>query len=368
MPISRTALVTAPVAVVGSLALAVGTASGAQAAESHEVQPGETITGIAARNGLAATDVMRWNDLDYAAARGLQAGQELRLTAPETTSSAQKPSSAEPTAEKTKADTHTVSSGDTLWSIASEHGIALDALLKANGLKASAIIYPGQKLALAGAATASPALASSTTKTADTSSSSHAVAAGDTLWAIASANGITVADLLEANGLERGAVIYPGQKLTIASGAGANADADENPQRRASLDDEQVENARLIVSVGRDVGAGDRAIAEALATAMVESSLRNVDHGDLDSLGLFQQRTSQGWGTHDQVMDRTRAVKAFFGGASDPNGYRTRGLFDVAGWTEMPFGEPAQIVQFSGHPDRYAQWESQAYDWVGSLG
>ena len=80
------------------------------------------------------------------------------------------------------------------------------------------------------------------------------------------------------------------------------------------LDAEQIENARIIIEVGRSRGVSERGIAIALATGMVESWLRNLDWGDRDSLGLFQQRPSTGWGTEDEVRDPYRAAAAFFGG------------------------------------------------------
>ena len=96
--------------------------------------------------------------------------------------------------------------------------------------------------------------------------------------------------------------------------------------------------------------------------------MRNLDWGDRDSLGLFQQRPSNGWGTADEVRDPVRAAKAFYGGASDPNGSNTRGLLDIPGWQSMTFTQAAQAVQISAYPDAYAQWEKPAYAWLAALG
>jgi len=185
---------------------------------------------------------------------------------------------------------------------------------------------------------------------------------------------VTVAALLAANGLGDGAIIYPGQTLAVpisaAAPAAASAPAPASPPTPASvvLDDDQIANARIIIQVGRGLGVSDRGIAIALATAMVESWIRNLDWGDRDSLGLFQQRPSTGWGTEAEVRDPYRAAAAFFGGASDPNGSRTRGLLDIAGWESLDFGAAAQAVQISAYPDRYAPWEQQAYAWLAALG
>lgn len=282
-----------------------------------------------------------------------------------------------------------VADGDTISAIAARWGLATADVLAWNGLDWSSIIHPGDRIALtppaSEASTAVPDAAPAAAEVPAASASSRVVTAGDTLWSIADENGIGLSALLAANGLERGSIIYPGQTLaipgaapvaslelaastapaTVAAAAPAAAPAPAPP---VVLDAEQAENARIIVEVGRSRGVSDRGIAIALATAMVESWLRNLDGGDRDSLGLFQQRPSTGWGTDAEVRDPYRASAAFFGGPSDPNGTETRGLLDVPGWESMDFGAAAQAVQISAHPDRYGPWEEQAYSWLAALG
>jgi len=87
----------------------------------------------------------------------------------------------------------------------------------------------------------------------------------------------------------------------------------------SGLDDEQATNARVIANIGRQRGMSDGAIQIALMTALTESGLRNVNYGDRDSLGLFQQRPSQGWGTAQQVSDPTYAANKFYDSLSKVN-------------------------------------------------
>ncbi|WP_311259210.1 LysM peptidoglycan-binding domain-containing protein [Microbacterium sp. WCS2018Hpa-9] len=336
---------------------------------SYTVQPGDTISSIANRFGLRTVDVLTWNGLGWRSV--IYPGQTLSLTAGATTPTA-------PTApvQTNPAATYTVATGDTVFSIAQRHGTSVDAVLSANGLTRASVIYPGQQLALTGSSAPPPA-AAAVTPTAPapvaTGGQTHAVAAGDTLFAIAKKYGTTVAQLYALNGLASGAIIYPGQTLTVAAApvtAPAPAAVATTPpaQLFATLDAEQAGNASIIIRVGRDLGVPDRGIAIALATAMVESSMRNLSSGDRDSVGLFQQRPSMGWGTPEQAIDADRSTRVFYGGAADPNGQASRGLLDIPGWESLRFTDAAQTVQISAYPERYGQWETQAYQWLGIHG
>lgn len=87
----------------------------------------------------------------------------------------------------------------------------------------------------------------------------------------------------------------------------------------SGLDSEQLQYARQIASVGKARGMGDDAIQIALMTALTESGLRNLNHGDRDSVGLFQQRTSQGWGSVQQIMDPNYSANKFYDSLAKTN-------------------------------------------------
>lgn len=105
---------------------------------------------------------------------------------------------------------------------------------------------------------------------------------------------------------------------------------------------EQAHYAAIIVGVATQRGLVPRASTIALATVYQESGIRNLDHGDRDSLGLFQQRPSQGWGTAAQVQDPYHAAAKFF-----------EALVKVPGWASGDVNDVAQAVQRSGHPEGY---------------
>ncbi|MGW2177461.1 peptidoglycan-binding domain-containing protein [Streptomyces sp. NPDC001732] len=128
----------------------------------------------------------------------------------------------------------------------------------------------------------------------------------------------------------------------------------------ADLGPEELANARTVIGVGKGAEIPEQGQVIALMTAMQESKFVNylvpVDH---DSLGIFQQRPSTGWGTPEQITDVATSSKSFYGVA--PFGSNP-GLIQIDGWQTMPPGEVCQAVQVSAYPDRYAQWEPFARD------
>jgi len=124
-----------------------------------------------------------------------------------------------------------------------------------------------------------------------------------------------------------------------------------------SLDLPQAANASTITAVAISRGLPEQALTIALATSMQESDLQNLSHGDRDSMGLFQQRPSQGWGTAAQIMDPVHASNAFFDA-----------LLKVPGYQQLPVTVAAQQVQRSGFPDAYAKHAAEAALLASALG
>jgi cell wall-associated NlpC family hydrolase len=112
---------------------------------------------------------------------------------------------------------------------------------------------------------------------------------------------------------------------------------------------EQVPNAKNIQATGVAMNIPARGQIVALATALQESGLRNLTYGDRDSLGLFQQRPSQGWGTANEILDPVHSSTKFY-----------EALKKVSGWQSLSVTQAAQAVQRSGFPEAYAKWEPLA--------
>ncbi|VXC00136.1 hypothetical protein [Nocardioides sp. AX2bis] len=137
----------------------------------------------------------------------------------------------------------------------------------------------------------------------------------------------------------RGSSVLPGSAQCVAVVDG----------HEVGLEAEQAENAALITAISVRRGMPARAASIALATAYQESDLYNVEFGDRDSLGLFQQRPSQGWGTEEQVLDPVYSTNAFYDA-----------LAEVDGYEGLEITVAAQEVQRSGFPDAYADHELDA--------
>jgi hypothetical protein len=123
------------------------------------------------------------------------------------------------------------------------------------------------------------------------------------------------------------------------------------------FDAEHVGHAATIAAVGAQMGVPTRGWIIAVATAIQESDLRNLPGGANDSIGLFQQRPSKGWGTPQQLRDPVYAAGKFY----------TK-LLTIQGWEHMALTDAAQAVQISAYPDAYAKHEPNATLLVNTVG
>ena len=119
---------------------------------------------------------------------------------------------------------------------------------------------------------------------------------------------------------------------------------------------DQAETVALLAGMAQQRALPARALTIAIATGLQESKLRNIDHGDRDSIGIFQQRPSQGWGTEEEILDPVYSTGRFYDA-----------LVQVPGYEELPVTEAAQAVQRSAFPDAYAQHEASARAWANAM-
>ncbi len=369
----------------------------------YTVRAGDTVSDVAVRYGLSTASVLALNGLSWSSL--IFPGQSLKLT----NGTAVVP--AAPATTPSTSGRYTIAAGDTISAIAHRFGISTLSILTANGLGWSSIIYPGQTVAIPGrtvpvapasapveelpasqdptttdpevavpasdvaaeppadapqavapAPSADPAPAPSEPAPAP-AGTTYTIVSGDTISSIAARFGITTQMLLDANGLSSSSVIYSGRTLVVPGVTTASTGGTVT-----ILNDEMRGNAEVIIEVGRELGVSDYGIVIALAAAMQESSLRNISWGDLDSVGLFQQRPSSGWGTVAELTTPSYAARLFYGGPSNPNAGLTRGLLDISGWQSMSVTKAAQAVQISAYPDAYAKWEASARSWLAQLG
>jgi LysM repeat protein len=323
----------------------------------HQVKSGETLSQIANKYSLKLNTLLALNNL-----------QERSLIFPGQKLNVREVTPAKTINRTVTADEHLVANGETLSQIAKLHNISLASLLKANKLTKTSLIFVGQILEIP-------------SKSADVESPSsitgneigkptsiclfhgfHKIKAGETISKLAAVFGVTSQALLSANNLTWNSTIFIGQKLVIP-----NVHSALNCPRLTPLTDEMRVNASAIIEVGRELRIGDYGIVIALATAMQESSLRNIAFGDRDSIGLFQQRPSAHWGSKKEIMNIDYSIRAFFGGPNSPTKKDVRGLLDISGWKRMSLTEAAQAVQISAHPTAYAKWEPSAWNWLAEL-
>ncbi|NHN43709.1 LysM peptidoglycan-binding domain-containing protein [Microcella frigidaquae] len=352
-------------------ALATRTAAATTAPAVYTVAPGDTVSSIAQSFGLPTAAVLALNGLSWSAP--IFPGQVLRLT------SAPVKATGLPT-PTTVGGVYTIVKGDTLSSLAARFGVTTQAILDANGLTWTSIVYPGQSIVVPGRVPApapapAPIVGAAADVPVETSSARVAASAPIAEQAAAGDAGGTelaaaVADMTVAK-----RPVLPAAPPPVAAPPVVNRPTVPSTPGTPStprppsggtvtpLTAEMRTHAATIVRVGRELGVPTYGIVIALATAMQESSLRNLSWGDRDSVGLFQQRPSSGWGTAADLQIPSHAARLFYVGRS---GY-TRGLLDIPGWQSMTLTRAAQAVQISAYPDAYAKWETSAWAWYDEL-
>lgn len=200
---------------LGASASATTTASTSSnsSSNSYTVKTGDTLSRIAAKQGVGLSTLLSANGLSTSSV--IYPGQSLKLSG----SSA---SSTVSTASSTSGGSYKVKSGDTLSGIAASQKVGLSTLLKANGLSASSVIYPGQQLKLSGS-TSSSASTDSSTASSTNSSSSYTVKDGDTLSGIAARNNVSLSTVLKANNLSLSSLIFPGQTIKLSGSSNSSS-------------------------------------------------------------------------------------------------------------------------------------------------
>ena len=341
-------------------ALAASTVITTAAPASYRVEPGDTVSSVSQRFGLSTASVLALNGLSWRST--IFPGQVLTLTTAPVKTTAPPPA-------RTSAGQYTIVKGDTVSAIAARFGVSTNSILTTNGLNPASIIYPGQSLAIPGREPAtnpspaaviglaadvpieppSPALATVT----ETESAASTPATPSTAVAVA-ALAIAERPTLPSSSASRTGAPRP----TASAPSGPPSGGTVTP-----LTAEMRTHAETIIRVGHELGVPQYGIVIALATAMQESTLRNLSWGDRDSVGLFQQRPSSGWGTAADLQIPSHAARLFYVGRP---GY-TRGLLGISGWQGMTLTRAAQAVQISAYPDHYAKWETSAWAWYYEL-
>ncbi|GAA5196976.1 hypothetical protein GCM10023322_67170 [Rugosimonospora acidiphila] len=147
---------------------------------------------------------------------------------------------------------------------------------------------------------------------------------------------------------------------SMACGGGGTLNPSGKLPEVDSLGDAQIHNAAVIISVGQQLNVPPRGWVIAIATALQESALTNLPNlgaaNDHDSLGLFQQRPSQGWGTRQQILDPSYAARKFY-----------EKMLAIPNWQQLPLTVVAQDVQRSAYPNAYAKHEPLATAVVNQL-
>lgn len=275
---------------------------------SYTVTAGDTLSGIAAQQGVSLSALLSANSLSMASV--IYPGQSLELSSTSSPSSVSTTSSS--SSSGSSGNTYKVKSGDTLSGIAASQNVSLSTILSANGLSNSTIIYPGQQLMLADSSSSSRSTTSTTNASNSAASETYTVKSGETLSGIAARSGTSLSTILTANSLSLSSKIFPGQTIKL-SGSGSSSDTTVST---ASSDS----NSSPSVSSGSyTVQSGDTLSGIAAKQGVSLSTLRSAN--DLTGDGIYAGQTlslsgsssstsSSSSSSQDSTSSATYTVKA----------------------------------------------------------
>lgn len=322
------------------------TASSTASTNSYTVEPGDTLSGIAANQDVALSTLLRANGLSVSSI--IYPGQTMKLSGDTSSSTSSKTSN--PAASNTSSGMYKVKSGDTLSGIAASQNVSLSTLLQANGLSSSTIIYPGQQLRLSNADDSSVSTASSTTSSSKApSSDSYTVKSGDTLSGIAARNGVSLSTLVQANDLSLSSTIFPGQKISLSSSAGSSSKSSVSTASSDSTSSSGTAGSYTVTS-------GDTLSGIAAKQGVSVSTLRNANDLSGDDIRAGQtlkwsgSSTSTRSSTSDSSSNSDYKVKSgdTLSGIAARNDMSLSELLEANGMNSTDIIREGQTLQLSG--------------------
>lgn len=234
---------------------------------TYTVKSGDSVWGIANAHGITMAQLIDWNNIKN---NFVYPGQRLTIKGEQSTGSSTNNSgsntnssgNSNPTnTQPSNGSKYTVKSGDSVWGIANAHGITMNQLIQWNNIKNN-FVYPGQQLVVSNGATTTGSSNSNTNQSTNTGNAgaattgSYTVKAGDSVWGVANAHGITMAQLVQWNKISNN-FIYPGQKLIVKNGTSSSATTNNNNNTTANNSNSANSSAGATTSSTYTVKAGE---------------------------------------------------------------------------------------------------------------
>lgn len=320
--------------------------SDGSSAGSYTVQAGDTLSGIAAKQGLSLSTLLSANGLSMSSI--IYPGQTLKLSERGSASSVATASSS--SSSSSTGGSYKVKSGDTLSGIAANQNVSLSTLLNANGLSASSIIYPGQKLQLSGTASSGSSSSSSTTSSGSPTSASYTVKSGDTLSGIAARNNVSLSTLLKANNLSLSSTIFAGQSIKL-SGSSASSSSSVSTASSGSTSSSSTSGSYKVKS-------GDTLSGIAAKNGVSASTLRSANNLSGDAIYAGQTLKLSGSSSSDastsdsgsETSSSTYTVKSgdTLSGIASRNGVSLQTLLSANDMTSSDIIRAGDTLQLSG--------------------